>query len=148
MSFIEDQLLSLKVQLGLLGESDVSDEELTQTIYNAAWFVVFDCGFEYQVNLSLLDISPDPHGDYNFEVLTSLKAAELFTVAELRGATLSSGATVKLGPSSITTSNASDKAKLAKSFADQYQDAKRNYLCGQAGSAILSPAVMPQAGLP
>jgi len=118
-----------------------SDDSLEKMLVTAGVFVDVDAGFEYTIDLSTPDITPDPSSDQNFISLICLKARTLIADGEYRNAARTA-LSHRDGPASIDTRARADNLKqVAKDSADEYARALESYNFGDGsvGIGIVSP---------
>lgn len=126
-----------------------SDERLLQVITVAAKYVQFDVNLDhkYEVNVSSLDISPDPTSDRDeiFISLVSLKAACIFDQSSLRTKATSEGIRAALGPAQISVSGGLEGLRiiLEKGPCATYDELTSHWDVRDASAAraVLSPFV-------
>lgn len=139
----------LRSIIGDMDSAVYTDARLQQVLVVGAYHVSFSDTFlyDYQINLSVPDISPDPVevNDKDFSVLTVYKAACIIVSAESKTKN-ANGLSMRDGPSFIdTTAGSVGLANNAKSICQEYQDLLLQYgISGPnnsagPGQAILGP---------
>lgn len=140
-------VLMLRALIGDLDSTTYADSKLQQILAVAAFQVesVADFTNEYTVNVTTVDITPDPveEADSDFCVLVVYKAACIVVSSEQK-VKASSSFSMKDGPSALdTTSAATALANSAKKICDEYNELLTSYMMngsdGGPGQAILGP---------
>jgi hypothetical protein len=123
-----------------------TSSRLEQAIVNASYWVYTNLDFAatYNIDVEGVDITPDPTDepvDYDFVILTCLRAAVLVLGSEMKTRALSA-VRVTDGPSSIDMTAVAQHLKpLYDEAIKQFNNAKLAFQVGESGSgkAILSP---------
>lgn len=132
--------------------SEYDDNRLILNFMYAANLVSFDVkDWNYEINTSILQITPDPSRDNNFLTLTYLKCACMMISSELKTKLATTGrkVTMKDGPSEITMDRSSELFSLkefAKNACDKYEEALFQFNAGNPiGISITGPQTYGQA---
>jgi hypothetical protein len=145
-NWANNAVIVIRSMIGDLDPSNYSysNERLLQVFLAASNLVMLDSNyaFDYEVNIFLEEITPDPSTDYNFLALTSLKASCILLSSELRSKG-TSRVTMKDGPSEISMDNSSSLSSLkdlSSSICKKYEDSMFQFRAGiSVGVAILGP---------
>lgn len=155
MSWDVDLTLMLRYLINDIDdEPTYSDARLKTLIVIGASYVVQECTLDtsYTVSIDLETISPDPTAepeDKDFITLTVLKAACLLDQANYRTRLRLGGASVKVGPSSVTQNNGNAyKDLIGLGPCALYAQAKFEFELGNLKTmrAIIGPATGPSIG--
>lgn len=153
MSWDVDLPLMLRYLINDIDGSTYSDARLKTLIVIGASYVVQEVSFSttYTVNIDLETISPDPTSpeDKDFNTLVVLKSACLLDKANYRTALRLGGASVKVGPSSVTQNNtAAFKDLIGLGPCALYDKAKFEFEVGDLRTMrfIIGPASGPSIG--